>query len=206
MDRSGVSPLVPLLGPPPEPLTPERADAARNRARLLDAARSILDQHGPEALTMDRLAAESGVGKGTIFRRFGSRAGLFEALLDESERAFQLRFLSGPPPLGPGAPAVERLVAFGRERLATYSVVAEVMRAAERPVTERAAIPVRRVVEVHIALLVREAGYPADVPVLAFNLMAVLDAIVQLPGDEIARMLPRLSDGWEQLVRRVLRD
>ena len=61
---------------------------------------------------MDAVAAEAGVGKGTIFRRFGSRAGLTHALLDEYMRAFQDAILSGPPPLGPGADPGERLEAF----------------------------------------------------------------------------------------------
>jgi AcrR family transcriptional regulator len=53
---------------------------------------------------MDAVAAEAGVGKGTLFRRFGDRAGLAVALLDERERDLQAAVLSGPPPLGPGAP------------------------------------------------------------------------------------------------------
>jgi AcrR family transcriptional regulator len=54
----------------------ERSDAARNRERLIEAARDLIGECGAEALTMDRLAEHAGVGKGTVFRRFGSRAGL----------------------------------------------------------------------------------------------------------------------------------
>jgi AcrR family transcriptional regulator len=61
---------------------------------------------------MDELAAEAGVGKGTLYRGFGSRAGLAEALLDEAERQLQEQILGGPPPLGWGAPPGERLRAF----------------------------------------------------------------------------------------------
>src|SRR5919206_2593 len=67
---------------------------------------------GPGRLTMDAVACEARVGKGTIFRRFGDRDGLAGALLDADMRAFQDGFLHGPPPLGPGAPARERLEAF----------------------------------------------------------------------------------------------
>ena len=49
-----------------------------------------------------------------MFRRFGTRAGIFRALLDEDERAFQQQVLSGPPPLGPGADPLDRLAAYGR--------------------------------------------------------------------------------------------
>jgi AcrR family transcriptional regulator len=61
---------------------------------------------------MDELARRAGVAKGTIFHRFGSRAGLAVALVDDSERQLQERLLSGRPPLGPGVSAGERLTAF----------------------------------------------------------------------------------------------
>ena len=56
--------------------TQERGDAARNRELLLAAARKLIAERGPDAVTMDDIAAEAGVGKGTLFRRFGNRAGL----------------------------------------------------------------------------------------------------------------------------------
>src|SRR5246127_5958872 len=92
----------------------ERGDAARNRALLLDAARNLVAQRGADAVTMDDVAGAAGVGKGTVFRRFGSRAGLMMVLLDEDERASQQAFLFGPPPLGPDAPPMDRLGGVGR--------------------------------------------------------------------------------------------
>src|SRR6516164_4032266 len=94
----------------------ERADAARNRRLLLATAREMLAEQEADKLTMDALAERAGLGKGTVFRRFRSRAGIFQALLDDDERAFQEQVLSGPPPLGPGAPALDRLIAYGRAR------------------------------------------------------------------------------------------
>ena len=96
---------------------PERVDAARNRTLLLDAARRLIAERGAEAVTTDDIAAAAGVGKGTLFRRFGSRSGLMIVLLDEDEKAEQQAFLFGPPPLGPGAPPLDRLLAYGRDRL-----------------------------------------------------------------------------------------
>ena len=97
----------------------ERADAARNRRHLLATAREMLAARGADTLTMDGLAERAGLGKGTVFRRFGTRAGIFRALLDDAERAFQEQVLSGPPPLGPGAPPLDRLVAYGQARVAS---------------------------------------------------------------------------------------
>ncbi len=90
----------------------ERADAARNRAKILAAAADIVATRGIEGLGMAEVAAASGVGVGTLYRRFGDRSGLAHALIDESEREFQQAFISGPPPLGPGAAAPERIRAF----------------------------------------------------------------------------------------------
>src|SRR5215471_7199290 len=110
-DRSPVRQRLPIVGEPP---ATERADAARNRRRVLDAAKQLFDERGIAAVTLDDVVAAAGVGKGTLFRRFGDKAGLAVALLDEQERALQDRILNGPPPLGPGAEPVERLTAFVR--------------------------------------------------------------------------------------------
>ena len=91
---------------------PERADAARNRARVLEAARRLFAERGVEAVTMEEVAREAGVAKGTVFNRFGDRAGLALALLDDHERDLQERIVRGRPPLGPGAPPRDRLLAF----------------------------------------------------------------------------------------------
>ncbi len=93
-------------------MTRERADAARNRAKILAAAADIVAERGIEGLAMAEVAAASGVGVGTLYRRFGDRAGLAHALIDASEREFQAAFLTGPPPVGPGAPAADRIRAF----------------------------------------------------------------------------------------------
>src|SRR4051794_26455049 len=61
---------------------------------------------------MGAVARAAGVSKGTLFHRFGSRAGLAVALLDEAERELQEALLRGPAPLGPGAAPAERLAAF----------------------------------------------------------------------------------------------
>ncbi|MFF4774664.1 TetR/AcrR family transcriptional regulator [Microtetraspora fusca] len=101
-------PLELLRTPPPK----ERADAARNRVAVLEAAARLFAEHGVAAVSMDQIAAAAGVGKGTLFRRFGDKSGLAVALLDAREQVLQEAILHGPPPLGPGAPPTERLTAF----------------------------------------------------------------------------------------------
>lgn len=99
--------------PLPGPGAPrERADAARNRARILEAAATLFAERPPEQVTMEAVARAAGVGKATLYRRYPSVAAIAMALLDEHERELQEQILRGDPPLGPGAPPPERLAAF----------------------------------------------------------------------------------------------
>ena len=91
---------------------PERADAARNRAKILAAAEELFTTHGAAEVTMEDIARAAGVGRGTLYRRYPDRAAIAVALLDEHERRLQESLLRGDPPLGPGAPPAERLAAF----------------------------------------------------------------------------------------------
>ena len=59
-----------------------RADAERNRRRLLDAARTLFAERGLN-VSMDDIAREAGVGVGTAYRRFSSREAIVVALFDE---------------------------------------------------------------------------------------------------------------------------
>jgi AcrR family transcriptional regulator len=186
---------------------PERADAARNRQRLLATARELLTEGGPGCLTMDRLAERSGLGKGTVFRRFGTRAGIFQALLDDNERSLQQEILSGPPPLGPGAPPVDRLVAYGSARIRFLAENQDIARAA----TEGRRANDRRppMSQIHIHVLLRELDLPgADVDLLAGQLAAALEGplLTQLfdaPEQYRTARTDRFEAGWRYLVERV---
>jgi len=194
------------LGPPPET---ERADAARNRILILEAARRLIERVGVDALTMEAVAREASVGKGTIFRRFGSRSLLMRSLLNESEMDLQRRFLQGPPPLGPAtdefpASPVDRLIAFGRARLALLGVQGDLLRAAEEAPRDRYSSPAGATAGLHISMLLRASGYRGDVTVLTFQLMAALDATLVLYENRAQDIsMDRLADGWEQLVIKV---
>jgi AcrR family transcriptional regulator len=133
----------------------ERRDAAANRERILRAARQLLADQGPDALTMQAVATAAGVGKGTVFHRFGDRDGLTQALLDDYMRDFQDAFLHGPPPLGPGAPPAERLEAFVVELVRRQTDNLALALAAEAP-ARQALAPVYATLVIHIAALVHE--------------------------------------------------
>jgi AcrR family transcriptional regulator len=74
-------------------VTKERADASRNRLKILEAARALLSEQPAADLCMDAVAAKAGVGKGTLYRRFKDRGSLYMALLDEESRKLQNRVL-----------------------------------------------------------------------------------------------------------------
>lgn len=103
---------VPVVLPNGGPPVVERADAARNRRKILAAAAHIVAADGVGGLSVDEVARVAGVGVGTVYRRFGDRSGLIFALLDEEERRFQAAFMHGQPPLGPGGSPAERARAF----------------------------------------------------------------------------------------------
>lgn len=153
----------------------ERADAAANRCRILNAARQILAEQGADALTMQAVATAAGVGKGTVFHRFGDRDGLTGALVDEWMRDFQDEFLHGPPPLGPGAPPPERLEAFMVEFVARQVQHIELALAAERRAGD--AVPgAYGTILIHVAHFISEIDPDLDADVLAGYLIGATAA------------------------------
>ena len=92
------------------PVEAERSDAARNRRKILRAARVLFEERGVTGVTMEEIARASGVGKGTLYRRFPHKGFLCQALLDEPTRGLQektLGLLSEP-----GRSSLERLDLF----------------------------------------------------------------------------------------------
>lgn len=186
-DRSGpqsvsATPLDLLRTPPPK----ERTDAARNRAAILDAAARLFAEHGVDAVSMDQVAAAAGVGKGTLFRRFGDKAGLAVALLDARERVLQEAILQGPPPLGPGAPAADRLAAFADAYLDYLLPHLPLVRMSETAAPgARYRIGAYRFWHQHVAILLAGSVDPEHT---AHALLASLAA------EHIAALLPELGE------------
>jgi AcrR family transcriptional regulator len=192
---------LPVAGRPSR----ERRDAARNREAILAAAQRLFDREGPAAVSMDRVAEEAGVGKGTIYRRFGDRASLATALLDASERDLQEALIRGPAPLGPGAPPVERLVAFGHAWLDVIVRHGDIVLASEHgPVGTRFRGAVYASHRAHVVLLLREARPEADADYLADALLAALASeLVLFLRTDREMELDRIKSGWTELVRSV---
>jgi AcrR family transcriptional regulator len=169
----------------------DRSDAARNRAKILLAAQVLMEREGPAALTMDAVARCAGVGAGTVYRRFGDLSSLAMALLDTHERDFQATFMTGPPPLGPGAPAPRRLRAFVHALLArTLAQVSLVHLAETHQPTGRFASPAYRLYRRHVAVLLNEVGVPWAGELGADVLLAPLAATVLLQQLEVDRRRP----------------
>ncbi|MEO3874822.1 helix-turn-helix domain-containing protein [Nonomuraea sp. B12E4] len=204
MDR----PVLPLVGAP----RAERADAVRNRRQLLATAREMLAEQGVDKLTMDALAERAGLGKGTVYRRFGTRAGIFKALIEDDEQIFQELLLSGPPPLGPGAPPLDRLIAYGAARAAFLIEHREIVRAA---IDGRQSVPAgteMNLSRMHIRMLLRQIPLgAADLDILTVQLTAALEGpfLLYLSATDISDLTlhtqERTAQGWRDLVRRVCR-
>ena len=175
----------------------------RNRALLLEAARRLIAERGADAVTTDDIAAAAGVGKGTLFRRFGSRAGLMIVLLDEDEKAEQQAFMFGPPPLGPGAPALDRLLAYGRDRLkfaqAHYGLLSDANRDPQMRFNAPATLHHR-----HVRVLLEDADTTGDLDAQAAALLALLDAdYVHHQLTERGETIKSLGDAWESVARKL---
>ncbi|WP_345459515.1 helix-turn-helix domain-containing protein [Nocardioides marinquilinus] len=191
--------LLPMAGEP----APERADAARNREALLRAAAELIEHCSVENVTMDAVAQRAGVGKGTVFRRFESREGLMAALLDHTETLWQRGVLSGPPPLGPGAPPLDRLRAFGHSRIDTVLTHAALIRAAGREGARSYAAA--SFISMHVRYLLGELGVTGDLGYLATALLAPLEIPILEQQLGLERMpLTQVRHGWDDLVDRVL--
>src|ERR1700709_2661193 len=182
---------------------PERGDAARNRVLLLDAARRLIADRGTDAVTMDDVATAAGVGKGTLFRRFGSRAGLMIVLLDEDEKVEPRAFMFGPPPLGPGAPPLTRLIAYGRERLRFVWDHRALLADANTDPHMRFNAPAS-LHRTHVRMLLESAGTSGDLEAQTQALLSLLDAdYVTHSVEDLGHDLDRQGDGWESLARKL---
>src|ERR1700760_1268759 len=189
---------LPMAGQPRE-----RADAAENRRRILAAARTLANDRGGPALTMQAVASAAGVGKATVFHRFGDRDGLVRALLDDYMTELQDGFLHGPPPLGPGARADQRLEAFMSELVRCTvanlgaALIGESLTTSDPP-------PVYGALRLHISLLIGEIDPELPAGTLAaYLLSAVAPSVLDRSLRAGVADATALADAARQLVRGI---
>jgi AcrR family transcriptional regulator len=181
----------------------ERADAAENRRRILAAARDLTNERGAKALTMQAVASAAGVGKATVFHRFRDRDGLLGALLDDYMTELQDAFLHGPPPLGPGAAARERLEAFLAELVHRTVTNLGAALAGESLTSSSDPPPAYGSLRLHVTLLITEIDPELPAGTLsAYLLNAVAPSVLDrmLSSGETAT---ELADAARSLVRGI---
>jgi AcrR family transcriptional regulator len=195
---------LPVAGQAPR----RRADATRNHELVLCTARRLFAERGPHQVSMDAIAAAAGVGKGTIFRAFGDRAGLIGEILGEDESVFQDAVIRGPAPLGPGAPAITRITAFGRAYMDFLEGHLDLLVASELGTGVRFRKGPFQLYRTHLVMLVREAVADAtvDAEYLADVLLAPLAAEFFAYQRRVReRPLAELDDAYACLAERLLR-
>ena len=179
---------------------PLRADAERNRQRLLAAAKEIFAERGLD-VTLDEIARHAGVGTGTAYRRFANKDALIEALMADRIAeigAIAQEQLGDPDPWQALAGFFERAVALQVADRGLKDVLWLSGHGRERVIQARRAIApwvsklVRRAVE---AGVVRADMATSDVPLLNFMLNAVVDLSRDVEPELYKRYLTIVLDG-----------
>lgn len=159
---------IPLLRPP-------RADAQKNRQRLLVAAEHLFSAYGVESVTMSDVAEAAGVGKGTLYRHFSSKTELCHALLDQDQRELQNTVLqrlhnAQTPPLDDLRWFLEQASTFVYRNLSLLYVA----RDPGAPMTLD--FPGHRWWRQTIRALLQRAGVTGDLDYIADTLYVMIDA------------------------------
>jgi AcrR family transcriptional regulator len=180
----------------------ERADAVRNRARVLAAAERVFREREPSSVTMEDIARTAGVGRATLYRRYPDVRSIAIALLDQHEYDLQEQLLRGDPPLGPGAPPVDRLEAFYRAMVDLLERFGHLLRSAESG-SARFATGAYAFWAAHVRVLLAEAGVPAP-DQLADVVLAPLSAELYHQQRHERQLSPEaIGDRLAWLARRI---
>jgi AcrR family transcriptional regulator len=180
----------------------ERADAAQNRAKVLEAAERMFAARDPRTVTMADIARAAGIGRATLYRRYPDPAAIAVALLDEHERLLQEQLLSGPAPLGPGAPPGDRLAAFYTAMVDLLDRHLHLVLGAEIG-RSRLATGAYQFWRLHVRTLLHQAGV-GEPDALADILLAPLAPEVYRVQREAGLTKQQIADTLAILARRVL--
>jgi AcrR family transcriptional regulator len=194
-----------LAGPSPAgDGVPERADAARNRTRVLAAAADLFATRDPRTVTMDDIAKAARVGRATVYRRYPDTWSIAVALLDEHERTLQERLLRGDPPLGPGAPSAIRLAAFYAAMIELLEAHADLVLGTETG-GARFATGAYGFWSAHVRSLLVDAGI-ADPDGLVDTLLAPVSAEVYMHQRARGLTSAQITDALSHVAHGVLGD
>ncbi|MCX5400703.1 TetR/AcrR family transcriptional regulator [Streptomyces sp. NBC_00102] len=178
----------------------ERADAARNRLRILDAARRLLASDSSADLSLDTVAKEAGVGVGTVYRRFHSRAGLVYALIDDNETRFQDTFARHCEDRAPSAHERLRTFLHGLAQLVDANAGLLLLAESSVPAGRYHSAPYRRH-HGQIAGMVAEFAPDVDTAYLAdLILMAFTPGLFAFQRTERGWDLERIKRGLDTLI------
>jgi AcrR family transcriptional regulator len=186
---------------------PLRADAERNRLRILDAAAEVFAERGLE-VSLDEIAARAEVGVGTVYRRFPNRDALVDALFQD--RAEQLlgvldEAIANPDPWEGLIYFIERGSEFqGRNR-----ALKELMFSAPggRVWVDRVRARLRPAVAKLVAAAKEQGKLRpdfelTDVPLIEFTLATAVELTAHSEGEEWRRILGYIVDGMRTQRRR----
>jgi AcrR family transcriptional regulator len=175
-----------------------RADAVRNRGKVLEAARAAFAEHGAEA-QMEDVARRAGVGVGTVYRHFPTKQALAEALIEErfNRTILFVRELIDEEP-DPWR-AIERCFEYcaaTQERDRAWAAVLSLMAGGamgprEHQMRELLALEDQLIARARAAGVVREDLTATDMPAL----FCALASVVQAGGKNWRRYLDLLLDG-----------
>ncbi len=175
-----------------------RADAVRNRAKVLEAARAAFAEHGAEAQIED-VARRAGVGVGTVYRHFPTKQALAEALIEERfDRTIAFVRELVDEEADPWR-AIERCFEYcaaTQERDRAWAAVLALMAGGvmgprEHQMRELLALEERMIARARAAGVVREDLTAEDMPAL----FCALASVVQAGGRNWRRYLDLLLDG-----------
>jgi AcrR family transcriptional regulator len=158
---------------------PLRADARRNRERVLEAARELFAAQGG-AVPLDEIAARAGVGPGTVYRHFPTKEALFEAVTEARLRDLVEYARAGADAVDPGAAFAGFL-----DRMAGEAVVRRNLREAFAATGPDGLAPVRAEMYAALDVLLSRAQQAGAVRagIAVPDLIALLKAMAQVAAE-----------------------
>ncbi|HWE13201.1 MAG TPA: helix-turn-helix domain-containing protein [Solirubrobacteraceae bacterium] len=178
---------------------PLRADARRNRERILESARAVFAEYGADA-QIDDVAREAGVGVGTVYRHFPTKEALLVELLREKFRMFALRAREALEQDGEPFAAVEDLLRGNAETMARDAAIQQALAGAgehiwmqaETELQELLAITGELVARARRAGMIRQDLQATDIGMLMCGLCSTMGS--QAPGFDWRRHLELIID------------